>query len=94
MNSALQVLLKALANIEQNENNIQNQINACKKELVGWEKDLSDALKAKEEIQLAIKNLQTLDEIIATPLSKLGETNEDTSSKETASRSTTTKKRK
>lgn len=80
MNSALQVLLKALSNIEQNEKQYLLSLQTLEKELARVREDLNLALTAKQEIQNAI--------------SKLGETNEDTSSKETASRSTATKKRK
>lgn len=80
MNSALQVLLKALSNIEQHEKQYLQSLQTLEKELAQVREDLNLALTAKQEIQNAI--------------SKLGETNEDTSSKETASRSATSKKRK
>lgn len=61
MNSATQTLLKTLGNLESQEKQIQNQILACEKEMLGWKKDLEVALKAKEEIKLAISILEGKD---------------------------------
>lgn len=58
MNSAVQMLLKTLGNLEQQETQIHNHIIACEKEMSGWKTDLQNLLTQKAEIQLAVALLE------------------------------------
>ena len=78
MNSAVQTLLKTLSNLEAQEKQINNQLAACEKEMLGWKTDLQNLLNAKTEIQSAISLLE-------------GDKNEQVVSKKTTSKRNSTK---
>lgn len=81
MNNVKTILLKALANLEQNITLYKKELQHHTEYVAGFQLDIQNAQKAQQEIREALQKLEE-------------STNENTQSKETTSRSTTTKKRK
>lgn len=81
MNNVKTILLKALANLEQNITQYKKELQIHVDMVAAFEHDIQHAQKAQQEIREALQKLEE-------------STNENTQSKETTSRSTTTKKRK
>lgn len=81
MSNVKTILLKALANLEQNITMYKKELQVHVDAVAGYQLEIQNAQKAQQEIREALQKLEE-------------STNENTQSKETTSRSTTTKKRK